>query len=646
MEELEPRLLFSADSPVVAIDPRAVDADVPPPVPAITETAETSSIAEIAIDDKSRESIQQRHEVVFVDASAPNYRQLIDDLAKSNDAGRKVEIVVIDSDRDGIEQITDALSRYRNLDAVHLVSHGEDGRLQIGSGQLTQDNVRRYAHVIQGWGQALKPDADLMLYGCDLAGSARGQSLIGDLATLTGADVAASTDLTGSTLLGGDWDLEYEVGDIETRVAFSDQAQEDWQGVLATVRDNFTIAGDYSGNDGSNSWTTPWMEIDADGGPTLGNIRVYDEPDDSGVGAGIDPGLRIGENTPHLAQNELRRGADLSGATIATLELDFRRDGDFGYTPAGADIFLEIRKNGSITWDPLDNWGFGLSEPTSTHKSYDISAWIAADTEIRFTQNNLSAGGFIHFDNIEITFDAPSGDTLAPVVVVNAGSTVPEGGTDLIDKLELRYDDDKQPPGAVQYTVTTVPVNGQLEHTGALGTPILSFTQADIDAGVIVYVHDGSETLSDSFIFSVDDGQGNATTGQKFDITVIPDNELVVTTDKDDADAIDGNTNSIAELMETPGTDGLISLREAIEATNNTANIGVPDRIIFDIAGAGLHTISLENELPDIIDAVEIDATTQKGFGVEPIRITSSSATGSGSMTTATPRPPTSSASG
>ena len=140
---------------------------------------------------------------------------------------------------------------------MHLVSHGSDGRLQIGSSQLTQDTVRRYAYVIQSWGEALKADADLLLYGCDLASSGKGQALINDLATLTGADVAASTDLTGSSLLGGDWDLEYTVGDIETDVAFSSQARQDWTGVLATenVRDEFDAVG-YSGNNGSQLWAS------------------------------------------------------------------------------------------------------------------------------------------------------------------------------------------------------------------------------------------------------------------------------------------------------------------------------------------------------------------------------------------------------
>ncbi len=37
---------------------------------------------------------------------------------------------------------------------------------------------------------------------------------------------------------------------------------------------------------------------------------------------------------------------------------------------------------------------------------------------------------------------------------------------------------------------------------------ITTFTQAQVDASQVVYVHDGNETLSDGFSFTVDDGQG------------------------------------------------------------------------------------------------------------------------------------------
>ena len=38
------------------------------------------------------------------------------------------------------------------------------------------------------------------------------------LAALTGADVAASDDLTGSSDQGGDWDLEFKQGQIDNQL--------------------------------------------------------------------------------------------------------------------------------------------------------------------------------------------------------------------------------------------------------------------------------------------------------------------------------------------------------------------------------------------------------------------------------------------
>ena len=53
------------------------------------------------------------------------------------------------------------------------------------------------------------------------------------LSQLTGANVAASTSLTGSAKKGGDWELGYTTGAIESSLAFEPQVQEAYQGILA-----------------------------------------------------------------------------------------------------------------------------------------------------------------------------------------------------------------------------------------------------------------------------------------------------------------------------------------------------------------------------------------------------------------------------
>jgi len=77
-------------------------------------------------------------------------------------------------------------------------------------------------------------------------------------------------------------------------------------------------------------------------------------------------------------------------------------------------------------------------------------------------------------------------------------------------------------------------------------------------------------------------------------------------------DVSDGDTSSIANLIANPGADGVISLREAIEAANNTAG---SDSIAFNISGCGgVCTIQPLSALPALSGGdTTIDGYTQLG---------------------------------
>ena len=170
-----------------------------------------------------------RHELVVIDPDVIRYQSLIDGL-RHDDA--VIDVVLLDPSQDGIEQISSVLAGKNELDAVHFLSHGSAGSIKLGRVWLTSDNVSIYAGLISGWADALKVDADLLFYGCDVAGSADGQTFIESLAGLTGADVAASVDGTGHSQFDSDWELEWATGSIETPVAISAAAQEGWVGNL------------------------------------------------------------------------------------------------------------------------------------------------------------------------------------------------------------------------------------------------------------------------------------------------------------------------------------------------------------------------------------------------------------------------------
>lgn len=145
----------------------------------------------------------------FVDASLDD----LDTLLAGLPAG--AEVVLLDSTQDGLTQMLAALNGHNGVDAVHVLTHGAPGQIQLGNTQLNADTLSSVSSTLQALGQRLSADADILFYGCDVGASEEGRALIGQIADLTGADVAASTDPTGSSSLGGDWELEAHSGVIE-----------------------------------------------------------------------------------------------------------------------------------------------------------------------------------------------------------------------------------------------------------------------------------------------------------------------------------------------------------------------------------------------------------------------------------------------
>ncbi|KAA1257576.1 Cadherin domain protein [Rubripirellula obstinata] len=233
LNELEPRLLFSATPFDVAAMAGAEETgigDAGQVTAEFTATeSETDSIETLANQSNAD---QTATEIVFIDSAVPDLQQLLDDL---NQPGRNLEAFVLDADRDGIDQITEVLDSRSDLSSIHIVSHAENGSVKLGNLWLGESNLDAYAGQLAAWQSSLTTDADILLYGCDLAQTQSGQTFLDSISALTGADVAASDDDTGHATFDANWELEYATGLIETDAVFSDQLQDHWIGKLATI---------------------------------------------------------------------------------------------------------------------------------------------------------------------------------------------------------------------------------------------------------------------------------------------------------------------------------------------------------------------------------------------------------------------------
>ncbi|HND54987.1 MAG TPA: DUF4347 domain-containing protein, partial [Pirellulaceae bacterium] len=157
------------------------------------------------------------------------------------------ELVIID----GVSAIGTLLANYRDLAAIHIVSHGSPGAVRLGDTTLSAGNLDAYREVVRSWGDALKADGDILIYGCQVAAGPTGADFVDELARLTGADVGASDDVTGSPALGGDWAFEYSSGDVTSRLAFGPEVSRDWSGTLESFNQNDLVVLDKQRTDGA-----------------------------------------------------------------------------------------------------------------------------------------------------------------------------------------------------------------------------------------------------------------------------------------------------------------------------------------------------------------------------------------------------------
>ena len=122
VEEIEPRILYSAD-----LSPGLLQA-APLASPAEQRTLDAGGefTAATAVQSATAAPQAQPHEVVFVDASVPDYQKLVDDIKANAGQQRQVDVVLIAQGSDGIAQITESLAGQHDVSAVHIISHGAD----------------------------------------------------------------------------------------------------------------------------------------------------------------------------------------------------------------------------------------------------------------------------------------------------------------------------------------------------------------------------------------------------------------------------------------------------------------------------------------------------------------------------------------
>ncbi|WP_414543033.1 DUF4347 domain-containing protein [Nostoc sp. CCY0012] len=299
-------------------------------------------------------------DIVFIDAAVSDYQSLIAGITLCS------QVVVLDSHRDGITQITEALQGGK-YQSIHIVSHGGEGRLQLGSTQLNHENLASYTQQLQQWANALTDGADILLYGCNVASGQQGTAFIKQLHLLTGANIAASKNLTGSAALGGDWQLQASIGAITTQVAFLPSTMAGYSSVLAN-------------NDAPI--------LDNTGNPTLPAIE-----------RNITDAANIGTKVSDLI-NGLITDVDGDPKAIAVTGVD-NTNGIWQYSIDGGDSWISfgtLSDSAAVVLgaNPLYNAGFGTAPSSQGWLSYNNLPGASQNSSVSGTILDTTANSNIY----------------------------------------------------------------------------------------------------------------------------------------------------------------------------------------------------------------------------------------------------------
>ena len=228
LEELEPRLLLSADCGAIALEAVVLEESIehqtvesPYEVGTLLAEEQVLTPSEGESDDTNEEDgadaaleeleptlseigpedqavVQEpgaldadRREIVFVDVDLIEHDAVLEALEEQLSDGTELEVIFVSSSQGGLEQVTEALtSRVDTVDALHFLSATPLGLEDL---PFSADALIRHAEEIREWSAILSPGANVFIHAPSVLPSAENALLLDVLENLTGANVVATS---------------------------------------------------------------------------------------------------------------------------------------------------------------------------------------------------------------------------------------------------------------------------------------------------------------------------------------------------------------------------------------------------------------------------------------------------------------------
>jgi len=244
---------------------------------------------------------------------------------------------------------------------------------------------------------------------------------------------------------------------------------------------------DLAGNTSNAGGTVTVLINDAPVVTTSGGALAYTENDPFSA---VDPAVVVSDvDNPTLASATIQiTGGYVAGEDLLTFTAVPGISGSFN----GATGTLTLSATGATT---MADWQSVL-QSVAYQNSSDNPSVAPRTVTLIVNDGALDSLPATRTINVTAVNDAPT--------LTNNNLTLTDGATVTLTLANLGASDPDNAWGGLTYAASGV-TNGQFELTSAPGTAITSFTQADVAAGLVVFVHAGNN-LAPAYVIQASDG--------------------------------------------------------------------------------------------------------------------------------------------
>ncbi len=249
-----------------------------------------------------------------------------------------------------------------------------------------------------------------------------------------------------------------------------------YDGTNLNVADNFGTAA-YNNNDGANNWAGSWIEagetvVPVGTGPGAGAIQV------------TGGRLQMQDGLIALTDTSLEREVNLSGHAQARFMFDLTTSGNL---ENGDQLVVQVSDNGGGAWTTLETF----SNDQTVSRNYDISAFVATNTRVRFVANGPTGPEFFFLDNVRV-------DDGGAITAGHWEVRVFQTGNDDINAFGVRASDGDTTAGGTELNVYYDSIGGYGINP-APGNASRSYTHYP-------YITSGCTAIKNDFDFDSDSG--------------------------------------------------------------------------------------------------------------------------------------------